>query len=188
MSRTPHGVRGLKLLVLIDYVTGVGRTPHGVRGLKSVGLSAPPRMRPSHPSRGAWIEIRHRSHIHPERLSHPSRGAWIEMRRHGSTPAPATSHPSRGAWIEIGRIGGTLPCLAGRTPHGVRGLKLFFVAPACRVFGRTPHGVRGLKFVAIALAVTIRWSHPSRGAWIEITRPDDLFFGLSVAPLTGCVD
>ena len=35
--------------------------------------------------------------------------------------------------------------------------------------GRTPHGVRGLKSAAIFTAVTLFASHPSRGAWIEIS-------------------
>ena len=34
-------------------------------------------------------------------LSHPSRGAWIEMKAAMPGRALLTSHPSRGAWIEI---------------------------------------------------------------------------------------
>ena len=34
LSRTPHGVRGLKCAHLIGLRAGEGRTPHGVRGLK----------------------------------------------------------------------------------------------------------------------------------------------------------
>ena len=56
------------------------------------------------------------------------------------------SHPSRGAWIEIGYIPFTKEMADGRTPRGVRGLKLN-------------------KFAVMAKDVT---SHPSRGAWIEI--------------------
>ena len=56
-----------------------GRTPHGVRGLKSLmslqGLSASP----SHPSRGAWIEMIQQISETMGITSHPSRGAWIEM-------------------------------------------------------------------------------------------------------------
>ena len=77
----------------------------------------------------------------------------------------------------------------GRTPHGVRGLKL----RACRrdgtpVAGRTPHGVRGLKRAVVREAAWYNESHPSRGAWIETVwqcRQCDI---RRVAPLTGCVD
>ena len=58
VSHTPHGVRGLKLLAVEVHVAVLGRTPHGVRGLKFVltfGLGGDGE---SHPSRGAWIEMR----------------------------------------------------------------------------------------------------------------------------------
>ena len=59
-GRTPRGVRGLKckeaLLLLND---DIGRTPRGVRGLKSGGGRGRQDLcGRSHPSRGAWIEIR----------------------------------------------------------------------------------------------------------------------------------
>ena len=34
---------------------------------------------------------------------------------------------------------------AGRTPHGVRGLKFALLVEGAGGLGRTPHGVRGLK-------------------------------------------
>ena len=34
-GRTPHGVRGLKYLLRRQIIHADGRTPHGVRGLKS---------------------------------------------------------------------------------------------------------------------------------------------------------
>ena len=55
---------------------------------------------------------------------------------------------------------------AGRTPHGVRGLKFQHNDLSRVLRSRTPHGVRGLKF---ADSVDVK----------------DL---LEVAPLTGCVD
>ena len=79
------------------------RTPRGVRGLKSTldtGLATS--TVPSHPSRGAWIEI-----------------LLIRILRY----LPA-SHPSRGAWIEILGITGVAVITVSRTPRGVRGLKL----------------------------------------------------------------
>ena len=38
MSRTPHGVRGLKQFALHAVVGVLRRTPHGARGLKHEGL------------------------------------------------------------------------------------------------------------------------------------------------------
>ena len=58
------------------------------------------------------------------------------------------------------------------------------------VNGRTPHGVRGLKLYRMfAMLLLVIGSHPSRGAWIEIRSM--FIFRLRpewVAPLTGCVD
>ena len=55
-SRTPHGVRGLKLNEFLFFLIIAGRTPHGVRGLKHPRRIHVRRMEQSHPSRGAWIE------------------------------------------------------------------------------------------------------------------------------------
>ena len=58
------------------------------------------------------------------------------------------SHPSRGAWIEIGGGQPMRKQLIGRTPRGVRGLKLLQLTAEKTVCnGRTPRGVRGLKFM-----------------------------------------
>ena len=56
-SRTPHGVRGLKLEVLQPLECFPRRTPHGVRGLKLQVLLEPAIVTGSHPAWGAWIEI-----------------------------------------------------------------------------------------------------------------------------------
>ena len=54
--------------------------------------------------------------------------------------------------------------------------------------GRTPHGVRGLKFDLLLGLLRRHWSHPARGAWIEML-PDIKYRVLVlVAPRTGCVD
>ena len=86
------------------------RTPRGVRGLKfksHFGVTSPDA---SHPSRGAWIEIRENREIVVQAItSHPSRGAWIEIVNALPFRAYALmSHPSRGAWIEIAK-GESLP-------------------------------------------------------------------------------
>ena len=78
-----------------------GRTPHGVRGLKLLGAFGGLRPGPSHPARGAWIEI-------------PC--AYLRIRY-------LESHPARGAWIEITWSLPNPNRFICRTPHGVRGLK-----------------------------------------------------------------
>ena len=52
--------------------------------------------------------------------------------------------------------------------------------------GRTPHGVRGLKFTQSRPQGSRRWSHPSRGAWIEMLKALVMVAQHRVAPLTGC--
>ena len=122
--RTPRGVRGLKSHRERGNPRRKGRTPRGVRGLKSDRPELLPGGVPSHPSRGAWIEIMItgkrcapswgrtprgvrglKSPPPPtERalsLSHPSRGAWIEIPPWVHPRLVSRSHPSRGAWIEI---------------------------------------------------------------------------------------
>ena len=123
------------------------RTPHGVRGLK-------------------WQEMRIASKGVP---SHPSRGAWIEMSNHASRSASSRSHPSRGAWIEIYRheIRRRYTC---RTPHGVRGLK--FEGLVLRHHREASHPSRGawIEIRRVLQSGVTPPSHPSRGAWIEITQ------------------
>ena len=55
--RTPRGVRGLKYCGEVDANHMIGRTPRGVRGLKLTWARMWITVLPSHPSRGAWIEI-----------------------------------------------------------------------------------------------------------------------------------
>ena len=57
----------------------------------------------------------------------------------------------------------------GRTPHGVRGLKYVMWCEAISALRRTPHGVRGLKSTVNSPLTGRTKSHPSRGAWIEIS-------------------
>ena len=100
-SRTPHGVRGLKYGKSPISLKLISRTPHGVRGLKY------------YPSPTYRLDIG----------SHPSRGAWIEMRttrRVLSVASRRTPHGVRGLKCAP-RCGPS--CTCSRTPHGVRGLK-----------------------------------------------------------------
>ena len=122
------------------------RTPHGVRGLKlamAMGSSTRPA---SHPSRGAWIEIpaeEFEAWAEECRTPHGVRGlkcGGMAVLQHGQR-----SHPSRGAWIEICSLPRSQYSRRRRTPHGVRGLKCLGSCRRTCAIGRTPHGVRGLK-------------------------------------------
>ena len=54
--------------------------------------------------------------------------------------------------------------------------------------GRTPHGVRGLKSDKVQFVSDGKKSHPTRGAWIEISSTLTFNVHQTVAPHTGCVD
>ena len=77
---------------------------------------------------------------------------------------------------------------ASRTPQGVRGLKLTAAEKFVLGLRRTPQGVRGLKCIGVAFKLRQDWSHPARGAWIEIQLIVVIAPGGSVAPRKGCVD
>ena len=55
--------------------------------------------------------------------SHPVRGAWIEILGKLILIADYLSHPVRGAWIEMFFCSKKAEREARRTPSGVRGLK-----------------------------------------------------------------
>ena len=59
--------------------------------------------------------------------------------------------------------------VCGRTPRGVRGLKYKNYIIFFTFISRTPRGVRGLKSLPRGDRLDDRQSHPSRGAWIEIS-------------------
>ena len=163
-----------------------------MRGLKSscgaIHLVPPP----SHPSRGAWIEIQLKTkagmsylrrtprgvrglkspspaaHPRPSR-SHPSRGAWIEINIDGVCLLDGGSHPSRGAWIEISAVTLNVYSCPRRTPRGVRGLKFLFAALRSRTPGSHPSRGAWIEIFPTKFSKNrISTSHPSRGAWIEI--------------------
>ena len=79
------------------------RTPRGVRGLKSTldtGLATS--TVPSHPSRGAWIEILGITGVAVITVSRTPRGVrGLKLEAGEELPAGRMSHPSRGAWIEM---------------------------------------------------------------------------------------
>ena len=181
-------------MVASYYLYSNCRTPRGVRGLKSscgaIHLVPPP----SHPSRGAWIEIQLKTkagmsylrrtprgvrglkspspaaHPRPSR-SHPSRGAWIEINIDGVCLLDGGSHPSRGAWIEISAVTLNVYSCPRRTPRGVRGLKFLFAALRSRTPGSHPSRGAWIEIFPTKFSKNrISTSHPSRGAWIEIVR------------------
>ena len=66
---------------------------------------------PSHPARGAWIEICGLDILLLSPItSHPARGAWIEIGNVRQKLRQAESHPARGAWIEMGIADGSGRC------------------------------------------------------------------------------
>ena len=83
MSRTPHGVRGLKYEIKHTILESIRRrTPHGVRGLKFLfrGTQDPyQQSRTPHGVRGLKSLYPCRAELCTNK-SHPARGAWIEIR------------------------------------------------------------------------------------------------------------
>ena len=78
--------------------------------------------------------------------------------------------------------------ISSRTPCGVRGLKQHKRAKSRLHIGRTPCGVRGLKLFCYFIARCKGMSHPVWGAWIETTLEDLAYIVFYVAPRVGCVD
>ena len=59
-----------------------------------------------------------------QKWSHPTRGAWIEIKKLVEVENQTVqSHPTRGAWIEINVNIIKFGVCVSRTPPGVRGLK-----------------------------------------------------------------
>ena len=118
--------------------------------------------------------------------SHPSRGAWIEMCTPARTrPALSASHPSRGAWIEIRSAATPTGHRPGRTPHGVRGLK--YHPKAHEESPGMSHPSRGawIEIYTVTLSCSHCRSHPSRGAWIEIRPAEACAAGQQSHPSRG---
>ena len=54
------------------------------------------------------------------------------------------------------------------TPQGVGGLKCMLLQSSTNTDSPTPQGVGGLKYISFLLIFDWKWSHPTRGGWIEI--------------------
>ena len=105
LSRSPHGERGLKSLFACPiYNTINGRSPHGERGLKSFLI-------PFYNQQGSVALL-------TESVDWNCFSCLDSSRSHMSLS-------SRRAWIEIGNKNEIRWRLAGRSPHGERGLKYF---------------------------------------------------------------
>ena len=73
------------------------RTPQGVRGLKYSRKPLVYTHDPSHPARGAWIEMLFCYARQPLLLmSHPARGAWIEIKTFEGVAAAMAVAPRKG--------------------------------------------------------------------------------------------
>ena len=79
----------------------LSRTPHGVRGLKLISSALSGCREMSHPAWGAWIEIIPTNATEVFVKSHPAWGAWIEIASGLPCDIEPSSHPAWGAWIEI---------------------------------------------------------------------------------------
>ena len=124
-GRSPLGQRGLKFARTFTANVMPGRSPLGLRGLKfTAGLTE-----------------------NVDNWSQPTRAAWIEIRLINlPQPQEVVSQPTRAAWIEIFNKTYNLYQPAGRSPLGLRGLKL-------------------ICFHAITSPLK---SQPTRAAWIEM--------------------
>ena len=144
----------------------VRRTPQGVRGLK-------------------WdiVEIMHSLY-----RSHPARGAWIEMLEYDVPSARPRRTPARGAWIEIIPTEEMADPDAGRTPQGVRGLKLAYGQDRYRHLLSHPARGAWIEMPSPRPSPPPCRSHPARGAWIEIRPAGRGQTPTAVAPRKGCVD
>ena len=167
--RSPHGERGLKLTWFNQaWHILCSRSPHGERGLKCRAWFVRYHHHKSLSSRRAWIEIppsyyRYR----PKLVALLTESVDWNSYCHFYQKVITTSLSSRRAWIEIVKNmlivitlwvalltesvdwnqghRNNIVTIAGRSPHGERGLK--FQKKRKFIFrrSRSPHGERGLK-------------------------------------------
>ena len=120
--------------------------------------------------------------------SHPTMGAWIEMKSMFNMTDTAMSHPTMGAWIEISFSILLYPVSIVAPHDGCVDWNFSFMIDSFHVFGRTPRWVRGLKYWMMLMIHTATLSHPTMGAWIEIWFTSAFNGAVKVAPHDGCVD
>ena len=98
------------------------------------------------------------------------------------------SHPARGAWIETALVEMLKPGLRGRTPLGVRGLKLQGFPYLRRAVASHPARGAWIETSVLSVINAVQGSHPARGAWIETGDKLLARVNSGVAPRSGCVD
>ena len=64
--------------------------------MKYLMQRVPELRHPSHPARGAWIEIPDKVPVAAPKQSHPARGAWIEIHTPPHTPFFPPVAPRKG--------------------------------------------------------------------------------------------
>ena len=86
------------------------------------------------------------------------------------------------------QLGQRVDAVGGRTPQGVRGLKLLRKFRPLAARCRTPQGVRGLKLAKSQNICYEGLSHSARSAWIETAPAAPVSAGPPVALRKECVD
>ena len=162
---------------------------------------------------GAWIEIQWSRQISQKTWVAPHDGCvdWnstlVSNLHH-----LFKSHPTMGAWIEILRLYRQRSIVYSRTPRWVRGLKSNIIKkPLNRLFVAPHDGCVDWNLAVLyplgilptvaphdgcvdwnhSMSITVPFlntSHPTMGAWIEISSCNHLASKPSVAPHDGCVD
>ena len=170
MGRSPHGERGLKLIVQPCLACPMrGRSPHGERGLKLQMTNVLSDEALSLSSWRAWIEILRCCSTSVRRRSLSSWRAWIEIVLQLGFAMLLPSLSSWRAWIEISSTPSALLPTLRRSPHGERGLKSRGIGLILYdAFCRSPHGERGLKSRVGPNPTRWHRSLSSWRAWIEI--------------------
>ena len=101
-SRTPQGVRGLKFELGSHREERLRRTPQGVRGLKFVDLGKVRILRRGRTPQGVrGLKSVGPPHRNQHRCRTPQGVRGLKYHRHAGKRRGEGSHPARGAWIEM---------------------------------------------------------------------------------------
>ena len=124
LSRSLHGLRGLKSRETIKGSNWCSRSLHGLRGLKLWTWLRNHQSAESQPAWAAWIEISSISTLSMYRNVAACMGCvdWNFLLWYGFHSV-LTSQPAWAAWIEISKISGTISAKESRSLYGLCGLK-----------------------------------------------------------------
>ena len=169
------------------------RTPHGVRELKLRKMPMQLRQILSYPTRGTWVEISEKPHKYEtnggrtphgvrelkynyqvlefiNKKSYPTRGTWVEILQESYKILLITSYPTRGTWVEI-PVWQMCQVLHIVVPH------TGYVSWNCRngsssIKGIESYPTRGTWVEICKRAIYNRQyaSYPTRGTWVEINK------------------